>query len=326
MARPIELEVGSIHVGASVGVALIADTATDPLEALRQADLALYHSKQSGRAQYAFYKEKMDGVVRIRRELQTELKSALENGGIALFYQPQVNSEGKVVGVEALARWQHPTRGMISPSTFIPVAEECGLIVELGLHVLRQAFLDGARWPDLRIAVNLSTYQLRMKDFVSRVSSLLWQTGAKSEQFEFELTESALLGDDAATHDTLQQLRDLGFKMALDDFGTGYSSLSYLRRYPIDKIKIDRSFVSSLGRDTEALAVVRAIVSLAHSLHLNVIAEGVESDTQRIALLSAGCRDIQGFLSGKPMSADDLDRVFSETQRSCDVPIAAGAV
>jgi len=156
---------------------------------------------------------------------------------------------------------------------------------------------------------------VRMKDFVSRVSALLWQTGAKAEQFELELTESALLGDDLATHETLRQLRALGFQMALDDFGTGYSSLSYLRRYPIDKIKIDRSFIKSLGRDGEALAVVRAIVSLAQSLKLNVIAEGVESDTQRIALLSAGCHNFQGFLCGKPMSADDLDAVLSLPHR-----------
>jgi diguanylate cyclase (GGDEF)-like protein len=310
MAEPIDLAIGQVHVGCSVGVTMIEDPSIDPLEALRQADLALYRAKGNGRGQYAFFEQEMDAAVRTRRALQADLRAALASGGIELAYQPQVNGEGAIVAVEALARWRHPELGMVAPSLFVPIAEECGLIVDFGFYTLKRAFEDSARWPQIKIAVNVSAHQLRMKDFVSRVVLLLQETGVDARRFELEITEGVLLGDDPTTHDTLKRLRELGFSMALDDFGTGYSSLSYLRRYPIDKIKIDRSFITNLGVDAEAEAVIFAIVNLAHSLNLNVVAEGVENQDQCTALRSAGCKSVQGYLFGKPMPATKIDQLL----------------
>jgi EAL domain-containing protein (putative c-di-GMP-specific phosphodiesterase class I) len=191
----------------------------------------------------------------------------------------------------------------------VAIAEECGLIGELGLFTLRRAFEDSHRWPGLRVAVNVSASQLRMKDFVPRVEALLKELKVDPFNFELEITEGLLLGDDPATHETLRRLRGIGFQLALDDFGTGYSSLSYLQRYPINKIKIDRSFISNLGWDSEAGAVVGAIVKLARALKLQVIAEGVETDVQRDELIAVGCSEIQGYLFSRPVGAEDIERL-----------------
>ncbi len=321
MAEPIDLSVGQVHVGCSVGVTMIEDAATDPLETLRQADLALYRAKGNGRGQYAFFESEMDAAVRTRRELQTDLKIALAKGELELAYQPQVNGEGAIVGVEALLRWTHKQRGVVPPGLFVPIAEESGLIVELGFFVLRRAFEQGARWPHIKIAVNVSAHQIRMKDFVTRLAVLIRETGAIPANFELEITEGVLLGDDPCTHATLQALRDVGFSLALDDFGTGYSSLSYLQRYPVDKIKIDRSFVANLGADAEAEAVISAIVKLAGALNLRVIAEGVETMEQRTVLSGAGCSEVQGYLYGRPMTAEAIDKLVGDHR----APVAVAA-
>ena len=214
-----------------------------------------------------------------------------------------------MTGVEALVRWNHPERGMVSPAFFVPIAEECGLIVELGLFTLRRTFEDSRRWPDLKIAVNVSANQIRMKDFVASVRALVDEFAVDPRRFELEITEGVLLGDDPAIHETLKQLRQMGFSLALDDFGTGYSSLSYLQRFPLTKIKIDRTFIANLGVDTEADAVVNAIVKLARALNLGVIAEGVETREQRDRLSAAGCGEVQGFLYSRAVPPAEIDRL-----------------
>jgi diguanylate cyclase (GGDEF)-like protein len=312
LSEPIDLDLGCAYTGCSIGISVVEDASEEPLEALRRADLALYRAKGEGRGRYAFFEDEMDVAIRMKHGIRDELRSAITNGEIELAYQPQFNGAGGVSGVEALARWTHAERGVVPPSLFIPVAEEGGLIVELGYYVLRRAFLDAKRWPDLKVAVNVSAPQIRMKDFVPRMRGLLRETGASPHQFELEITEGLLMGDDPVTIETLRQLRQLGFGMALDDFGTGYSSLSYLRRYPIDKIKIDRSFIKNLGVDADAEPVVFAIVALARSLGLDVIAEGVETTEQRSSLETAGCGDIQGFLVGRPMWADEFDTFLGQ--------------
>ncbi len=309
ISQPIDLEVARVHIGCSIGVTIVRDRSADPMESLREADLALYRAKGEGRSRFVFFEPDMDAAVRLRRELQEDLRRAIDNRTITLAYQPQMSDTGEIVGIEALARWNHEERGVVPPSVFIPVAEEGGLIVDLGYYLLRQALSDSSRWPDLKVAVNVSAAQLRMKNFVQCVRSLIRETRANPKQFELEITESVLMGDDPATLETLRRLRDLGFSLALDDFGTGYSSLSYLRHYPIDKIKIDRSFITNLGSDAGADAIISALIKLAHSLNMTVIAEGVETESQLASLSSAGCNFVQGFLFGRPMVADDIERL-----------------
>lgn len=322
LSLPIELSVGPVYFGCSVGVTIVEDPSIEPLEALRQADLALYKAKGDGRGRFAFFEPEMDAAVRTRRALQNDLREALANDLVELAYQPQVNRKGALIGVEALARWNHPVRGPVPPSLFVPVAEECGLIVDLGVLTLRRAFEQSVRWPRLNVAVNISAYQLRMRNFVERVQCLIEETGVSPERVEFEITEGVLLGDDTVTHNTLRSLRELGFSLALDDFGTGYSSLGYLQSFPIDKIKIDRSFIKNIGVKAEAEAVIGAIVKLADALHLKVVAEGVETTEQHAALVAAGCDDVQGYLFGRPMAASMIDRLVWN-QRAHDVELTA---
>jgi diguanylate cyclase (GGDEF)-like protein len=306
LAEPIDLPVGRVFIGASVGVTMARDSDVTPDDHLRQADLALYRAKDGGRGRYAFFEPEMDAAVRMRRALQADLREALTNGDLQMVYQPQVDADGQAFGVEALVRWTHPNRGPVAPAVFVPLAEENGLIEALGMFTLRQAFADSALWPELKVAVNLSAAQLRLRDFTPKLLALVAETGIDPHRFELEITEGLLLGDDAQTHESLRRIRAMGFAIALDDFGTGYSSLSYLQRYPIDKIKIDRSFITNLGVDHEAEAVVSAIVKLARALGLSVIAEGVETETQRNRLTAAGCHDVQGYLFGKPCAAGDI--------------------
>ena len=313
LSGSLELSCGGLFVSGSVGVALIgADEAhVGSVEAARRADVALYRAKDEGRGRYCFFEADMDAALRVRRGLETDLRQAMRDGGVWVAYQPQVDAGGKVVGVEALARWTHPTRGAISPAAFVPLAEDCGLIDELGRMVMRQAFADSLRWKGLKVAVNVSALQMKQADFPRQVAELLEETGARAPGIELEITEGALLGDDETTHDAIERLREMGFSLALDDFGTGYSSLSYLRRYPIDKIKIDRSFITPLGEDKEAGAVVHAIVRLAKALHLSVIAEGVETHVQRDQLKEIGCAQAQGFLFSAPVAADAIDALIA---------------
>jgi EAL domain-containing protein (putative c-di-GMP-specific phosphodiesterase class I) len=214
-------------------------------------------------------------------------------------------------GVEALARWNHPVHGPISPSKFVPLAEECGLIEALGRFTLHRAFMDSLAWPRLTVAVNVSAVQLRGSGLPNLLTELLAETGADPRRIELEITEGILMTDDVQTHQLLARIRAMGFSLALDDFGTGYSSLSYLRRYPVDKIKIDRSFISNLGVDDDAEAVVEAIVRLAKALQLKVMGEGVETAAQRTSLLKAGCGSFQGFLYSRPIEFDMVEPLLA---------------
>lgn len=317
MGAPVDLSCGTVFVGGSVGVAIIEpeEACLGAVEAARRADVAMYRAKEEGRGRYCFFESEMDAALKARRGLEADLRAALQDGGVWVAYQPQVDSTGKVLGVEALARWTHPQKGPISPAAFVPLAEDCGLIDALGRRIMRQAFADSLRWKGLKVAVNVSALQMRQAGFPELVAAILDETGARAHTIELEITEGALLGDDQATHDAIRRLREMGFSLALDDFGTGYSSLSYLRRYPIDKIKIDRSFIAPLGGDKEAGAVVAAIVRLAKALNLSVTAEGVETNQQREQLQAIGCVQAQGFLFSAPVPAEAIDAIVSEGGR-----------
>lgn len=309
------LSAGQADLACSVGVTMIVQPGVPSVEAVRQADIALYRAKDEGRGRLCFFEPEMDAALRSRKVVERELRAAIGTDQLAMAYQPQVDGTGRIVGVEALMRWNQPTRGQISPAYFIPIAEECGLINTLGVFALETGFRDASRWPDLRVAINISAKQLKGPAFLSDIDSLILSTNIDPDRIELEITEGVLLQDDAGTYDILRALKHRGFSLALDDFGTGYSSLSYLRRYPIDKIKIDRSFITGLGVNTEADAVVSAIIKLAKALGLGVIAEGVETVEQRKHLRGAGCRDVQGFLTGKPMEAADLDELMRLSER-----------
>jgi EAL domain-containing protein (putative c-di-GMP-specific phosphodiesterase class I) len=243
----------------------------------------------------------MDADLSQRKLVEQDLREAIENDDLKVLYQPILNASGeKIVGVEALARWPHPTRGLISPTEFIPIAEHSGLIIELGARVLRRACLDGKSWPSVTVAVNVSPLQFRQIDFVEVVERILAETGFDPAKLELELTESTLLGNVESAEAAMRRLKALGVQLALDDFGTGYSSLLYLRRFPFDKLKIDRSFVLSIEKAADAAAIVHAIVSLGRGLGMKVTAEGVETAGQHLFLRAAGVHCMQGFRFGIP--------------------------
>ena len=316
LSQPFDLSIGPTQVGCSIGVAVSSEALLEPLELLRRSDLALYRAKAEGRGRVVLFEENMDAELRARRLLQADLSAAIEAQDLSMVYQPQVDRAGRLVGVESLVRWTHPQLGPLSPSVFVPLAEECGLIHRLGELTLRQAFKDSLKWPSLKVAVNVSGTQVRSPGFAAQVVEMARETGANPANIEIELTESVLLADDDQTHDTLNALRSAGFTLALDDFGTGYSSLSYLRRFPINKIKIDRSFVNGLGEDAEADALVGAIVQMGNALGLRIVAEGVETNDQWLRLMAAGCMEIQGFLTSKPLSADHMTDYFGDVKVS----------
>jgi diguanylate cyclase (GGDEF)-like protein len=311
----VTLESGQVFSSCSIGVTLLQDGEMEAAEALRQADLALYRAKDTGRGQYAFFEVEMDATIKLRKTLETGLREAIHVEAIDVVYQPQVDHNGTIVGVEALSRWTHPSRGPVSPGYFIPLAEECGLMNELGTFVMRRAMIDARRWPGLKVAVNVSATQLRAPDFLATIRMLLEETRTPATQIEIEITEGVLLNDDHVTQVILRDLRHMGFTIALDDFGTGYSSLGYLSRYPVDKIKIDRSFVSNLGVDPEAEAVIRAIVKLSKALNLNIVAEGVETRAQKNILRQTGCNIIQGFLFSKAVAVADIDAILRNDRK-----------
>lgn len=318
---PYDLDGLTVEVGTSVGIALAACGKIDVDSLLQSADLALSEAKSDGRGVHRVFEPQMDEAARSRLALERELRQALTTGGLEVHYQPLVNlSDGSVGGVEALARWCHPERGFVSPAVFIPIAEETGLIVPLGEWVLRRACRDASRWPShVRVAVNVSAVQLRQRTFAETVFAVLSASGLEAHRLELEITESVLLDDTASSLEMLHELRRLGVRIAMDDFGTGYSSISYLRRFPFDKIKIDRSFVRDLGRQPEAAAIIRAIVGLGESLNMTTLVEGVETDAQRIAIAAEGAHEMQGFLFSPPRPAHEIDSLL----QSVKVAIAA---
>jgi diguanylate cyclase (GGDEF)-like protein len=294
----------TIVIGASVGIALVERRSGEAADIMRCSDVALYRAKNDGRNRAVIYDADMDADLRDRKQLENDLREAIENDGLSLAYQPIVNPSGEtMVGVEALCRWNHPQRGDIAPSEFIPIAEHSELIVPLGEWVLRQACREASEWPGIVLAVNVSPLQFRRPDFVKVVERILAETGFAAARLELELTESTLVGNVEDAEAAMRRLKKLGVRLALDDFGTGYSSLLYLRTFPFDKLKIDRSFVRNIENAADAAAIVHAIVSLGRGLGMKVTAEGVETAEQHLFLRAAGVHSIQGFRFGRPVAA-----------------------
>jgi EAL domain-containing protein (putative c-di-GMP-specific phosphodiesterase class I) len=282
--------------------------------------LALRAAKRSGRGAVRRFVPEIHQEHAERRFFLRELETAIHNKAFEIHYQPVVAAEGGGMrGVEALLRWTHPTRGAIAPSVFIPLAEESGLMNSLGEIVLRQALQDGARWPELFVSVNLSPVQMRSPGLVGLVGAVMAETGMPASRIVFEVTEGILIDNPEETLEKLQALRALGASTALDDFGNGYSSLSYLQKFPFDRLKIDRAFVASLGATADAGAIIHAIVTLGHALSMKVVAEGIETDEQRVLLRLAGCDEMQGFLFAKAIAATAIDKILArpaKTRRS----------
>ena len=308
LSMPIEVEGRLIQLGASVGVALAPDHATSAEDLLRAADMALYEAKSAGRGTASLYHADMKRTLLDRRALELELRSALPRGEFELHYQPVFDlATDRIAGFEALLRWRHPQRGMIGPVLFIGLAESSGLIVPIGEWVLREALAEAAGWEeDMTIAVNVSAVQMRGGALLHQVVSALAATGLRPDRLELEITESVLMQDEEACIALLHKLRGLGVRIALDDFGTGYSALNYLRRFPFDKIKIDRCFVTGLDAGGESAAIVESVLDLAARLNMQTIAEGVEDTAQLAVLRERGCAQIQGNLISAPMPVTQL--------------------
>jgi predicted signal transduction protein with EAL and GGDEF domain len=313
---PIDLDGIPITIGTSVGMAMAPEDGSDPDELLQHADLALYQAKLDGRGILRAFQPEMDARIRARHGLETDLAQALALGQFVLHFQPQVNlRDGVVSGFEALIRWSHPTRGLVPPDEFIPLAEESGLIVAIGEFVLREACKTAMTWPnETRIAVNVSPVQLRSPHLLVAIEEALQITGLSPQRLELEVTETAILHDTESNLSVLTALHDLGLSIALDDFGTGYSSLSYLSRFPFDRLKIDQSFVGQMGWRDDCLAIVRAICSLARRLDLTTTAEGVETEAQLATVAAAGCVEVQGYLFSRPVSTDAIPALLVQLE------------
>ncbi|WP_027057672.1 putative bifunctional diguanylate cyclase/phosphodiesterase [Mesorhizobium loti] len=311
IVKPFRDKSREMHVGISLGIAVSPDNGRDADTLLKNADTALYRAKSEGRNLYRFFEPAMDAMVQARRALEVDLEAALPRQEFELDFQPIMNiASGEISGAEALIRWHSPARGIVAPDAFIPVAEETGLIVPLGEWALRKACTAAASWPPgLRIAVNVSAVQLKSGGFARSVISALAFSGVPAGQLELEITETVLMDESKAVLKTLRQLRELGIRIALDDFGTGYSSLGYLRRFPVDKIKIDRSFVRDMGNRHTA-AIVRTIIGLGTELGIVVTAEGVETELQLDMLRDNGCVEAQGYLIGVPSKAAAIQRLL----------------
>ena len=317
VSAPYDIHGHMVMVNTSIGIALAPADAVDANELLKNADMALYGAKADGRGVYRFFEPKMDARMKARRTLELALRKALELGQFELYYQPVVNlDEEGVNSCEALIRWHHPERGMISPVEFIPVAEEIGLIVALGEWVIRRACEDAAQWPgDVCVAVNLSPTQLSSKNLIPTVLSALASSRLPANRLELEITEAVLMQNSDVTLRTLHQLRSLGIRISMDDFGTGYSSLSYLRSFPFDTIKIDRCFINGLDDSSESAAIVQAVAGLADSLKMTTTAEGVETREQLDRVRQLGCTHVQGYYYSPPVRVHELGRLFAKHAR-----------
>ena len=308
------------HVGVSIGIVNASGGNAEPRELVRKADIALYEAKAAGRNRAVVYEEHMNELLQLQHTIEGELREALQHTGqLSVAFQPLIDQRSrKVIGAEALARWHHPKYGQISPARFIPVAENTGLIESLGEFVLRRACELGATAPGRTIAVNISPTQLRNAHFSMQVFDILRQTGMRPTDLELEITESILLDDEHVSAQNLRTFRAAGIHIALDDFGTGYSSLSYLKRYPVDRIKIDRSFVSQLAEGHMSVAITQAIVSLAHAMEIEVTAEGVETEDQAAILGQLGCNTLQGFLFSGGVAAEQITAVFADAANAME--------
>jgi len=327
MRTPVELLGHSLIVTVCIGIAIYPRDDTDLSRLLAKADAAMYAAKAAGRNGFRVYSENGAIFDPSRLSLENDLRQALENGDLRLNYQPQVEFATKqILGVEALVRWQHPVRGMISPLEFIPLAEECGLILQLGEWVLREACRQLQEWdtrgmPPMRMSINVSAVQFHQKDFVAVLKSVIDSSGVNPEYIELELTESVLMHHVEEVLETLKEIRALGVSLAIDDFGTGYSSLNYLRRFPINRLKIDQSFVRDIEQIPANESITKAIIALARSLSLDIVAEGIEKTTEKAVLEALGCTEGQGYFFAKPLTAADIAAwiVTNNLARSADV-------
>jgi diguanylate cyclase (GGDEF)-like protein len=312
LSEPYDIDGQQAVIGVSIGISVGPGDGSNPDKLLRNADLALYRAKSDGRGTFRFFEPVMDLQMQTRRIMEQDLRKALPAGEFVLHYQPVVNLASKEIsGFEALIRWNHPSKGMISPADFIPLAEEIGFIVPMGEWVIRQACATAAQWPDnLHVAVNISAIQFRSPGLMQVIVSALAASDLAPTRLEIEITESVLLHNKEATLAVLHQLRALGIRIAMDDFGTGYSSLTYLQSFPFDKIKIDRSFVKNITENSSSLTIVRAVAALANGMGMTATAEGVETAEQLHSIASEGCTEMQGFLFSKPLPAAEIERQF----------------
>ena len=329
LSEPFELEEQYVFVSASIGISIYPHDGRDATALLKNADAAMYVAKNKGRNAYHFYSKELTVRARKFLSLETDLYRALEREELLLHFQPQISLQsGYIVGVEALVRWQHPEIGLVPPAEFIPLAEENGLIGAIGMWVMRTACAQTKIWQNdgltpFRIAVNLSERQLRQTNIVQEVRDILEETGLDPSYLELELTESSVMKNAERALKKLNALQKLGITIAIDDFGTGYSSLSYLKSFPVDRLKIDRSFVHDIPQNANDVAIARAVVTLGHSLNLSVVAEGVETQAQRELLISIGCDEMQGFLYSEPRTASELLTILSSQPGSVCRPKTA---
>jgi len=309
LSAPHSIEGQDLHIDGSIGISVYPDDGEDSETLIKNADTAMYHVKETGRNNFQFFKADMNLKAVERQSLESSLRRALERQEFLLHYQPKVNLDtGEITGVEALVRWQQPHRGLVPPAQFVPVAEDCGLILPIGRWVLREACRQARAWqdaglPPLPVAVNVSAVEFRDKGFVESVRTILSDTGLEPRYLELELTEGVLMDDAESTASVLQELKTMGVHLAVDDFGTGYSSLSYLRQFPIDVLKIDRSFVNQISSDPDDSTIVSAIINMGKSLKHVVVAEGIETQLQRAYLQTQQCAQGQGYLFSRPLAA-----------------------
>jgi diguanylate cyclase (GGDEF)-like protein/PAS domain S-box-containing protein len=316
LREPHHINEHELHITGSIGIVTYPDDGTDAETLMKKADLAMYHAKETGRDSYQFFKSEMNAHAIERQSLEESLRYAIERQELVLHYQPKLNlATGEIIGAEALIRWRRPQRGLVPPGQFIAIAEDCGLIVPIGRWVLREACRQARAWrvaglPSLCISTNVSSVELRAPGFVSGVRTILKETGLEPRYLELELTETALIEDSRSVTDVLKELKDIGVLLALDDFGTGYSSLIHLKRFPIDALKIDQSFVRDLTTDDDGAGIVTAMIGLGKSLHMQVVAEGVETRAQLEFLQEHGCPQGQGYYFSRPVSAGEFGQLL----------------
>jgi len=323
LSLPIMIAGQEVYISGSIGITLFPSDGEDADTLLRNADVAMYHAKESGRNSFQFFSAQMNQRAMEKLSIETDLKKALERNELLLYYQPQIDLQtGKVVGVEALIRWQHPRLGMVSPVMFIPIAEESGLIVDIGQWVLLEACRQAMLWQQagfapVRMGVNISSLQFKQQNLASLVRRVLQETGFDARYLDLELTESAIMQNVSHINDTLIELKEIGVNLSVDDFGTGYSSMSYLKRFPLDTLKIDRSFVMDITTDVNDAAIIKAIIVLAKSLGLKTIAEGVETSEQLAFLQEQRCDEMQGFLISRPLPDREVERFLVAGEKFC---------
>jgi diguanylate cyclase (GGDEF)-like protein len=319
LREPLDIDEHVLNITASIGIVTYPDDGADAETLLRNADFAMYHAKDCGRNSYQFFKPDMNRRAMERQAIEDSLRLAVERQELLLHYQPTVDlGTGAIIGVEALVRWQHPKLGLVPPGQFIPISEECGLIVPVGRWVLHEACRQARAWQmaglaPVCIAVNISSVELQTPHFAAGVRAVLTETGLDPRHLELELTETFLMQDSKSTAEVLKELKDIGVSIALDDFGTGYSSLSYLKRFPIDALKIDRSFVYDITTDADDASIVTAVIGMGKNLHMRIVAEGVETREQLEFLQEHGCPQGQGFYFSRPLPAEQFGELLTSS-------------